>query len=114
MKHHVAWVRPKAIPADRFPVVPKLKILSSNSSALGSTFYPLDPLSDIGRTVFELDAIRLATGQKCDRTLVDECHVPQIQNYLLPGCFQGEQFSQFLDILRFDSATEREHDSAIG
>jgi hypothetical protein len=31
-----------------------------------------DPLSDIGRTVFELDAIRLAAGQKFNRILVDE------------------------------------------
>jgi hypothetical protein len=31
----------------------------------------------------------------------------------LPRCFQGEQFSQFLGILCFDPATEREHDSAI-
>src|ERR1700722_5539189 len=39
-----------AIPVDRFPVVLKLQIRSSSSSALGPTFYPLDPLSDIGRT----------------------------------------------------------------
>jgi hypothetical protein len=68
-----------AIPADRFPVVLKLQILSSSSSALGSTFYPLDPLSDIGRTILELDAIGLAAGEKFHRALVDECHVPQIQ-----------------------------------
>jgi hypothetical protein len=68
-----------AIPADRFPVVLKLQILSSSSSALGSTVYPLDPLSDIGRTILELDAIGLAAGEKFHRALVDECHVPQIQ-----------------------------------
>src|SRR5258708_23413536 len=67
------------IPADRFPVVQKLQILSSSSSALGSTFYPFDPLSDIGRTILELDAIGLAAGEKFHRALVDECHVPQIQ-----------------------------------
>jgi hypothetical protein len=98
----------------RFRVVLKLQIYSSSSSAPGSTVYPLDPLSNIGRTILELDAIRLAIGQKVNRILVDECHVPQIQNQLLPRCFQGEQFSQFLDILCFDSATEREDDSAIG
>jgi hypothetical protein len=98
----------------RFRVVLKLQIYSSSSSAPGSTVYPLDPLSNIGRTILELDAIRLATGQKVNRILVDECHVPQIQNQLLPRCFHGEQFSQFLDILCFDSANEREHDSAIG
>jgi hypothetical protein len=68
-----------AIPADRFPVVLKLQILSSSSSALDSTFYPLDPLSDIGRTILEFDAIGLAAGEKFHCTLVDEGHVPQIQ-----------------------------------
>jgi len=61
-----------------------------------------------------MDAVGLAAGEKFHRVLVDECHVPQIQNQLLRPCFQGEQFSQFLDILCFDSATEREGDSAIG
>jgi hypothetical protein len=68
-----------AITADGFPVVLKLQILSSSSSALGSPFYPLDPLSDIGRTILEFDAIGLAAGEKFHRVLVDECQVPQIQ-----------------------------------
>jgi hypothetical protein len=102
-----------AIPVGRFRVVLKLQIHSSSSSAPGSTFYPLDPLSDIGRAILELDTIRLATGEKFDRILVDEGHVPQIQNQLLPRCFQGEQFSQFLDMFCFDSATEPEDDPAI-
>jgi hypothetical protein len=67
------------------------QILSSNSSALGSTLYPLDPLSDIGRTILEFDAIGLAAGEKFHRALVDECHVPQIQYQLLPRCLQGER-----------------------
>ena len=91
-----------------------MTIHSSSSSAPGSTFYPLDPLSDIGRTVFELDAIRLATGQKFNRILVDEGHVPQIQNQRLPRCLQGEQLSEPVDIFCFNSATEREDDPAIG
>jgi hypothetical protein len=87
-------------------------ILLSSPSAPSSTFYPLDPLSDIGGTILELDAVGLAAGEKFHRVLVDECHVPQIQNQLPPRCFQGEKFLQSLDILCFDSATEREHDSA--
>jgi len=49
----------------------KLQILSSSSSALGSTFYPLDPLSDIGRTILEFDAIGLAAGEKFHRALCE-------------------------------------------
>jgi hypothetical protein len=93
----------------------KLQILSSSSSAPGSTFYPLDPLSDIGRTILEFDAIGLAVGEKFHCVLVDECHVPQIQHHVpLPGCLQVEQLSEILGIFCFNSATEREDDSAIG
>jgi hypothetical protein len=94
-------------------VVLKLQIYSWSPSALGSTFYPLDPLSDIGRTVFELDATRLATGQKFDRILVNECYVPQIQHQVLPRCLQSEQLSELLDIFCFNSAAEPKDDSAI-
>jgi hypothetical protein len=95
-----------AIPADRFPVVLKLQILSSSSSALGSTFYPLDPFSDIGRTILEFDAISLAAGEKVHRVLIDECHVPQIQYQLLLLCLQGEQLLELLDIICLNSATK--------
>jgi len=112
-----------AIPADRFPVVLKLQILSSGLSAPGSTgtrgtepvFYPLNPLSDIGWAILEFDAIGLAVGEKFHCVLVDECHVPQIQHHVpLPGCLQVQQLSEILDIFCFNSATEREDDSAIG
>jgi len=43
-----------------------------------------DPLSDIGRTILEFDAVGLATGEKFHRALVDECHAPQIQHQVLP------------------------------
>src|SRR5258706_16057447 len=102
-----------AIPADRFPVMLKPQILSLSSSAPGSTFYTLDPLSDISRTIFELDIIGLAAGEKFHRVLVNECHVPQIQHQVLPRCLQGEQLSELLDIFCFNSATERENDSSI-
>jgi hypothetical protein len=35
--------------------------------------------------ILELDAIALAAAEKCDGILVDERHVPQIQDQLLPG-----------------------------
>ncbi len=91
----------------------KPQILSLSSSAPASTFYTFDPLSDISRTIVELDAIGLAAGEKFHRVLVNECHVPQIQHQVLPRCLQGEQLSELLDIFRFNSATERENDSAI-
>jgi len=36
--------------------------------------------SRISKKVFELDAIRFTTGQRFNCILVDECHVPQIEN----------------------------------
>jgi hypothetical protein len=66
------------------------------------------------RTILQLDAISLAAMQKFDGILVDERHVPQIQNQLLPRCLDGEQFLKLFDILyRFDPATECEQDSTI-
>ena len=70
-----------------------LLILSSSSSAPGSTFYPLDPLSDIGGTILELDTVGLAAGKKFNRVMVDECHIPQIQHHVLHRFLQGEQLS---------------------
>jgi hypothetical protein len=67
------------IPADRLPVVLKPQLLSSRSLAFGPTFYPLDPLSDIGRTILESDAIGLTASEKFHRSLVDEGHVPHTQ-----------------------------------
>ena len=64
--------------------------------------------------IFELDAIGLAATEKFDGVLVDERHVPQIQNQRLPRCLQGEQVSEPLDIFCFNSAAEHEDDSAIG
>ncbi len=66
------------------------------------------------RAIFELDAIRFAATQKLDGILVDERHVPQIQNQRLPGCLDGEQLLKLLDILCcFDPAAECEQDLTI-
>ena len=92
------------------PAVLTLQVLSSSSSAPVSTFYRLDPHSDIGGTILELDAVGLAAGEKFHRALVDDRHVPQIQCDLLPLGLQGEHLSEFFDILRFDSAAECEDD----
>jgi hypothetical protein len=66
------------------------------------------------RAIFELDAIGLAAAEKFDGILVDERHVLQIQNQLLPGCLDGEDLFKLLDILRcFDPATECEQDLTV-
>src|SRR5260370_26638529 len=64
----------------QFPTSAEIRSFSLRSPPSGTTYCLVDPLSDIGRTIFELDAICLATAEKFDRILVDECHVPQIQN----------------------------------
>jgi hypothetical protein len=76
-------------------------------------FYFIDPLSDMKRTIFELDAIGLAAAEKFDGVLVDERHVFQIQDQLLAGCLDGEQLLDLSDILCFDPATECEQDFTI-
>jgi hypothetical protein len=66
------------------------------------------------RAIFELDAIDLAAAEKFDGILVDECHVSQIQNQLLPRCLGGEQLLKLLDILScFDPAAECEQNLTI-
>src|SRR5712671_5453832 len=91
----------------------KTKSLSSRSSSPGSIFYLVDPPSDMERAIFELDAIGLAAAEKFDGILVDECHVPQIQNQLLPRCLDREQLLKLLDILCFDPAAECEQNLAV-
>jgi hypothetical protein len=73
----------------------------------------IDPLSDMERTIFELDAVGLAAAEKFDGILVDERHVPQIQNQLLPRCLDGEELLELPDILGLDPATECEQDLTI-
>ncbi|HEV2493385.1 MAG TPA: hypothetical protein VG204_10000 [Terriglobia bacterium] len=73
----------------------------------------IDPPSDMERTVLKLDAIGLAQAEEFDGILVDERHVRQIQNQLLPRCLGGEQFLKLRDILCFDPATECEQDLTI-
>jgi hypothetical protein len=66
------------------------------------------------RAIFELDAIGLAAAEKFDGILVDECHVPQIQNQLLSRCLDGEQLLKLIDILCcFDPAAECEQDLTV-
>jgi len=66
------------------------------------------------RAIFELNAIGLAAAGKFDGILVDERHVPQIQNQLLPRCLVGEQLLKLLDILCcFDPSAEGEQNSTI-
>jgi hypothetical protein len=86
---------------------------SSSSPVRCSTFSSLDPLSYIGRAIFDRDAVRLAAGEKCHHVLADQRHVPQIQDQLLTRCLQGELLLEFLDIFCLNSAAERENDPAV-
>jgi hypothetical protein len=65
------------------------------------------------RAIFELDAIGLAAVEKFDRVLVDERHVRQIQDQLLPRCLGGEQLFELLDVLCLDAAAECEQDLTV-
>ena len=66
------------------------------------------------RAIFELDAIGLAATEKFDGILVDERHVLQIQNQLLPRCLDGEQLLKLLDIrCCFNPTAECEQDLAV-
>jgi hypothetical protein len=92
----------------------KTKRLSSHPSSPEAIFCFIDPPSDMERAIFELDAIGLAAAEKLDGILVDERHVPQIQNQLVPRCLDGEQLLKLLDILcGFDPAAECEQNSTI-
>jgi hypothetical protein len=73
----------------------------------------IDPLSDMERTIFELGSVRFAVSEKCDGVLVNERHVPQIENQLATRCLDGEQLLELPNILRFNSATEGEHDLIV-
>jgi hypothetical protein len=74
----------------------------------------IDPPSDMEGAIFELDAIGLAATKKFDGILVDERHVPQIQNQLLPGSLDAEQLLKLLNILCcFDPSAECEQDLTV-
>jgi hypothetical protein len=87
---------------------------SSQPSSPELIFYLIDPPSDMERAIFELDAIGLAATKKFDGILVDERHVPQIQNQLLPGSLDAEQLLKLLNILCcFDPSAECEQDLTV-
>jgi hypothetical protein len=74
----------------------------------------IDPPSDVKRAILELDPICFAAAEKFDGILVDERHIPQIQNQLLPGRLDGEQLVKLVDVLCcFDPAAESEQNSTI-
>jgi hypothetical protein len=72
-------------------------------------FFLTDPVSDMERTILELDPVRFAMGEKCYGVVVHERHVPQIERQLLPRRLDGEQLLELLEILRLDPAAESEH-----
>jgi hypothetical protein len=65
------------------------------------------------RAIFELDPVGLAAAEIFDGILVDERHVPQIQNQLLPRCLGGEQLLELLDVRCLDPAAEGEQDLTV-
>src|SRR6476620_6830357 len=77
------------------------------------TFLLIDPISDMERTILELDPVRFAMGEKCYGVLVNERHVPQIEDQLLPRCLDDEQLLELLDILGLHPATESAHHSTV-
>jgi hypothetical protein len=88
-------------------------VLSLHSPSSVSTFPLIDPLSDMERTIFELGPVRFAVSEERDGVLVNERHVPQIENQLATRCLDGQQLSELPNILCFNSATEGEHDLII-
>jgi len=69
----------------------------------------IDPISDMERTILELDSICFATGEKCYGVLVNERHVPQIEYQWLPRSLDEEQLFELRDILHLHPATGSEH-----
>jgi len=86
-----------------------LRISFPHSPPPVPTFLLIDPISEMERTILELDPVRLAVGEKCYGVLINERHVPQIERQRLPRCLDDEQLLELLDILRLHPATESEH-----
>src|SRR5580704_16294425 len=86
---------------------------SSLPPRFASHFHLLDPLSDVGRTRFDFDAVLFATAQKIYSFLADERDIRQIQYQLLTCSLRFEQSSQVIGVCRLDAPTQLEHDSAL-
>jgi hypothetical protein len=76
-------------------------------------FHLLDPLSDVGWTWFDFDAVLLATTQKIYGFLADERDIRQIQDQVLAFRFRAEQLSQVIDVCRLDAPAELEQDTTL-
>jgi hypothetical protein len=76
---------------------------------LAPAFLLIDPVSDVERTVLQLDPLRFAFGEKCHGVPVHECQVSHIEDQRLPRRFDDEQLPELLDIVRLDPAAESEH-----
>jgi hypothetical protein len=84
----------------------------SLSPALAVCF-AFNPFTNIGRTIFELNSIGFATGQKLYGVTIQERYVFQIQSQVVALTFQIEQSLQFCDVLGLDSAAERKDNFAV-
>jgi hypothetical protein len=73
----------------------------------------LEPLPDIGGTIFEDDAVRLAADEKFDGVSVDESYILQIKYQLLLRGLPGSELLQLRDIFCGNSSTKSEDNSTI-
>jgi hypothetical protein len=85
--------------------------LPSSPAVIAS--FSLNPLSNIRRTVLQLDAIRLAMRQEIHSFSIYKCDVRQIQRKIAIGRLQGEQPLQLCNVLELDSAAQGEDDLSI-
>jgi hypothetical protein len=73
----------------------------------------LNPFSNIGGAVLQLDAIRFAVGQERHGFSLYKGDVCQIQGQTAIGLLQREQPLQLSDIIELDSAAEGEDDLSV-
>jgi hypothetical protein len=84
------------------------------SSPAVSPFFSLNPLPNVGRTVLQLDAARLAMREELHSLSIDKGDVRQIQGQIAIGQLQGKQALQLCNVLDLDSTAQRKDDSSVG
>lgn len=76
--------------------------------------FPFHPLTDIGRTVLELNAIGFALRQKSNRRAIHERYVAQVQRQVAIEGFQLQEPAQLRDVFHLDSPAQGEDDPRVG
>ena len=90
-----------------------LRICFLNSALPLWTFLLIDPISDMKRTIFKSDSVRLSVGQEYYDVLIYEGQIPQIEHHLAPRRLDYEQLLKVLNILRLHPAADCEHHMTI-